>query len=47
VSVGIAGIEDSMLSGDELVKAADDLLYAAKRAGKNCVLVNEPAGVGL
>jgi diguanylate cyclase (GGDEF)-like protein/PAS domain S-box-containing protein len=47
VSIGIAGIEDSMLSGDELVKAADDLLYAAKRAGKNCVLVNETAGVGV
>jgi diguanylate cyclase (GGDEF)-like protein len=34
-SIGIAVFEDGM-EADQLVKAADDAMYAAKRGGRNC-----------
>jgi diguanylate cyclase (GGDEF)-like protein/PAS domain S-box-containing protein len=34
-SIGIAVLEDGM-EADQLVKAADDAMYAAKRGGRNC-----------
>ncbi len=36
-SLGIAAIPDDVATADELVRVADEGLYAAKRAGKNCV----------
>lgn len=37
ISVGVATREKAHISCDELIVAADQALYAAKRAGKNCV----------
>lgn len=42
-SIGIAFLEPGM-QADHLVRAADDAMYAAKRAGRNCF--RGPAGVG-
>ena len=38
VSIGVAVLTDDMLSGSELVKAADERLYEAKRNGRNKVV---------
>jgi len=40
ISLGVAALSADMSDGLALVKAADAALYAAKRAGRNCVLVN-------
>jgi two-component system cell cycle response regulator len=40
VSVGISSMEECIRTCDELIKAADDALYAAKRNGRNCVSWN-------
>ena len=37
ISLGLAGVCDATTSPDQLLKAADDALYAAKAAGRNCV----------
>lgn len=37
VSVGVAHRRDEMTSHEQLIKAADEGVYAAKEAGKNCV----------
>lgn len=37
VSVGVATCSDDMTTMTDLIKAADEALYAAKAAGKNCV----------
>jgi diguanylate cyclase (GGDEF)-like protein len=43
-SIGVASLpEDVTLGAEELLRAADEVLYAAKRAGKNRVLVYEDA----
>ncbi len=39
VSIGLAALNDSLLNGFQLVSMADEALYAAKRAGKNRVVV--------
>lgn len=38
VSVGVASYPEDALNPGELVQQADDALYRAKRAGKNCVI---------
>lgn len=38
-SVGIASFEDSNISWQEIYKIADTKMYAAKKAGKNCIKV--------
>ncbi|MEX2224592.1 MAG: GGDEF domain-containing protein [Candidatus Rokuibacteriota bacterium] len=46
-SFGIASLpEDVAPSADELIRAADEALYAAKRAGKNRVSVHEDVAAG-
>lgn len=37
VSIGVAARKDDMENFEALIKAADEGVYAAKRAGKNCV----------
>ena len=37
VSVGVASMAEKVTSADSLFKMADDALYAAKKAGRNCV----------
>jgi diguanylate cyclase (GGDEF)-like protein len=45
-SFGIASLpEDVAPTADDLIRAADEALYAAKRAGKNRVSVHEDVGV--
>ncbi len=39
VSIGLAALNDSLMNGFQLVNMADEALYAAKRAGKNRVVV--------
>lgn len=46
-SFGIASLpEDVAPSAEEIIRAADEALYAAKRAGKNRVSVHEDIGAG-
>jgi diguanylate cyclase (GGDEF)-like protein/PAS domain S-box-containing protein len=40
ISVGMAAMNESLESGFQLVELADEALYAAKRAGKNRVMVH-------
>ncbi len=42
VSVGVAQFDTSHLSPQDLVAAADAALYAAKSAGRNCVILGPP-----
>jgi diguanylate cyclase (GGDEF)-like protein len=37
VSIGVAGLTDKLREGKDLIKAADDRLFAAKKAGRNRV----------
>jgi len=39
LSIGIACLSEGMINGQQLLEAADQNLYAAKRAGKGCVVV--------
>jgi len=43
ISIGIAGRTASMQDRHELMKAADDSVYRAKRAGRNCIRSAAPA----
>lgn len=38
VSIGVAGYPDDAMDAEQLIQHADDALYRAKRAGRNCVL---------
>jgi diguanylate cyclase (GGDEF)-like protein/PAS domain S-box-containing protein len=40
ISMGMAAINESLVNGYQLVELADEALYAAKRAGKNRVMVH-------
>jgi diguanylate cyclase (GGDEF)-like protein/PAS domain S-box-containing protein len=40
ISVGMAAMNESLINGYQLVELADEALYAAKRAGKNRVMVH-------
>jgi diguanylate cyclase (GGDEF)-like protein/PAS domain S-box-containing protein len=40
ISIGMAALNDSLTDGFQLVERADEALYAAKRAGKNRVVVH-------
>ncbi|MEO6817973.1 MAG: diguanylate cyclase [Edaphobacter sp.] len=40
ISIGMAALDDSMANGYQLVERADEALYAAKRAGKNRVVIH-------
>ena len=43
VSIGVATVpEDRANSPEELIKRADDMLYEAKRLGRNRVVISEP-----
>jgi diguanylate cyclase (GGDEF)-like protein len=45
VSAGVATSVDGSCDMEELVRAADQALYRAKRAGRNCVRIAEPSDV--
>jgi diguanylate cyclase (GGDEF)-like protein len=45
-SFGVAAFPRHARSGDELLRAADDALYQAKRGGRNCVCVRPLSGGG-
>jgi diguanylate cyclase (GGDEF)-like protein len=45
-SFGVAAFPRHARSGDELLRAADDALYQAKRGGRNCVCTRSLAGGG-
>ena len=44
VSVGVATADDDTATLSDLMKSADQALYCAKRAGRNQVICNVPAG---
>lgn len=44
VSMGIASFSPRMVECDELIAAADSALYAAKDAGRNCVMIARSDG---
>ncbi len=44
-SFGVASLSEWAATGDDLVRAADEALYAAKRAGKNGVVVWTDPGI--
>jgi diguanylate cyclase (GGDEF)-like protein len=44
VSIGVASLDNDMSEPTNLIEAADEALYAAKKAGRNCVLLKYPAG---
>jgi len=46
ISVGVAARTPEVISLDALMKAADDGVYAAKRAGRNCVRSVQPDAAG-
>jgi two-component system cell cycle response regulator len=43
ISIGVAQFDDSIPDAEELIRRADVALYAAKRAGRNCVRTWNPA----
>ena len=45
-SFGVASLAEDAATGDDIVRAADEALSAAKRAGKNCVAVWEELRLG-
>lgn len=45
VSIGAALFEQHMRVTDDLIAAADEAMYAAKRAGRNRVSVKEAKGI--
>ena len=40
VSIGLAGLTEQTSEGTEILKRADELLYEAKGAGRNCLMVD-------
>ncbi len=44
VSMGIASFVPEMIESEEIIAAADRALYAAKEAGRNCVMIARPDG---
>ena len=44
VSMGIAGFDPKMVASEEVIGAADRALYAAKDAGRNCVIIAKRDG---
>ncbi len=42
ISVGVAQFEEAQVQPNDLVPAADAALYAAKSAGRNCVILGPP-----
>ncbi|MBE7447845.1 MAG: diguanylate cyclase [Kofleriaceae bacterium] len=44
ISVGVASFPDDAADPDTLLRAADDALYAAKRAGRDCVVLAPSTG---
>ncbi len=43
ISIGVAQFDDTVEGGEELIRRADTALYAAKRAGRNCVRTWDPS----
>ncbi|MEO8737115.1 MAG: diguanylate cyclase [Edaphobacter sp.] len=43
ISIGLAAMTDPLTTGNELIEQADEALYAAKRTGKNRVVVHNGA----